>query len=74
MRNISGQADLAAARALIAASLDGLGVEDVVVWSLAGSTTRLPGEKLPRKVATVTFKKRPAIVDEQADKTEWQTR
>lgn len=74
VRNIPGQVDSDSARALIAESLEGLGVEHVVVWSLASTKITIPGEKLPRKVATVTFKNTPAIVNEQAEKSEWRTR
>jgi len=71
VRNIPGQADSEAARALIADSLDGLAVDHVLLWSLASATIAIPGENLPRKIATVTFKKTPTIFDEQTGKSEW---
>lgn len=74
VRGIPAHTDSEAVRALIADSFDNLAVEHITVWSLASTTITIPSENLPRKVVTVTFKETLAIIDEQADKSEWPTR
>ena len=73
VRNLPAQLEGNAASAVFITDLiDGLTPEDIGVWSLASEKVFIPGERQPRKVATVTFKTDPRLKSDQPEPSEWQ--